>query len=76
MAANLTLAEERGLHGLSLDSRVRQAFYALPRDVLVDLDRRMTAEAFKRRLIYVRDGQAEAIRVMLRPTGVMPDQMA
>jgi hypothetical protein len=76
MAANLTLAEERGLHGMSLDSRVRQAFYALPPQVLVDLDRRMTAEAFKRSLVYVRDGQAEAIRVMLRPTGVMPDQLA
>jgi hypothetical protein len=74
--ANLTLAEERGLHGMSLDSRVRQAFYALPAEVLVDLDKRMTAEAFKRSLIYVRDGQREAIRVMLRPTGIMPDQMA
>ena len=76
MAENLTLAEERGLHGMSLDSRVRQAFYAVPPEVLVDLDRRMTAEAFKRSLIYVRDGQPEAIRVLLRPTGVMPDQLA
>src|SRR5207237_4139506 len=59
-----------------LDSRVRQAFYALPDSVLADLDQRMTAEAFKRSLVYVRDGQAEAIRVMLRPTGVMPDQLA
>jgi len=76
MSANLTPAEEHGLRGMSLDSRVRQAFYALPPEVLVDLDRRMTAEAFKRSLVYVRDGQPEAIRVMLRPTGIMPDQLA
>src|SRR5262249_29066464 len=76
MADHLTPAEEHGLRGMSLDSRVRQAFYALPSDVLLDLDRRLTAEAFRRSLIYVRDGQAEAIRVMLRPTGAMPDQVA
>lgn len=76
MAANLTPAEERGLHGMSLDSQVRQVFYAMPPRVLVELDRRMTEEAFKRSLIYVRDGQPEAIRVMLRPTGIMPDQLA
>ena len=76
MASSLTPFEERGLHGMSLDSRVRQAFYAIPPQVLADLDRRMTAEAFKRSLIYVRDGQAEAIRVLLRPTGIMPDQLA
>ena len=76
MASSLTPFEERGLHGMSLDSRVRQAFYAVPPQVLADLDQRMTAEAFKRSLIYVRDGQAEAIRVMLRPTGIMPDQLA
>ena len=48
MAGSLTPAEERGLHGFSLDSRVRQAFYAVPPAVLVELDQRMTAEAFRR----------------------------
>ncbi len=74
--ANLTLAEERGLHGLSLDSQVRQAFFAMPPEVMASLDRQMTDEAFRRHLVYVRDGQAEAIRVLLRPTGIMPDQLA
>ncbi len=45
MAANLTLAEERGLHGMSLDSRVRQAFYALPPSVLVSGESGSGAEA-------------------------------
>ncbi|MEP7355788.1 MAG: hypothetical protein ABI847_00950 [Anaerolineales bacterium] len=76
MAGVLTPAEEQGLHGFGLDSRVRQAFYALPPSVLVELDQRMTEEAFRRSLTYMREGVTEAIRVMLRPTGIMPDQLA
>jgi hypothetical protein len=76
MAATLTPAEEQGLYGFSLDSRVRQAFYGVPPAVLVELDEQMTAEAFRRSLTYMRDGVTEAIRVMLRPTGIMPDQLA
>jgi hypothetical protein len=76
MVATLTPAEERGLHGMSLDSRVRQAFFAIPAQSIVELVQRMTEEAFQRKLIYLRDGQAEAIRVLLRPTGIMPDQLA
>jgi len=74
--SNLTPAEERGLHGMSLDSLVRQAFFAIPTDVIADLERRMTEEAFRRQLVYMRDGQVEAIRVLLRPAGMMPDQLA
>jgi len=76
VATPLTPAEERGLSGLSLDSRVRQAFFAIPPQTLAELAERMTEEAFKRKLIYLRDGEAEAIRVLLRPTGIMPDQLA
>jgi hypothetical protein len=76
MATTLTAADERGLRGMSLDMRVRQAFFAMPAEVLAALDRQMTEEAFRRKLVYVRDGQTEAIRVLLRPTGVMPDQLA
>lgn len=72
----LTPAEERGLSGLSLDSRVRRAFLALPPQTLSDLSARMMAEALQRDLIYLRDGQTEPIRVLLRPTGIMPDQLA
>ncbi|MCC6188137.1 MAG: hypothetical protein IT318_03830 [Anaerolineales bacterium] len=76
MVIPLTPAEERGLHGLSLDTQVRQAFFAMPPHVLAALDQRMTAEAIQRNLVYVRDGQTEAIRVLLRPAGVLPDQLA
>jgi hypothetical protein len=61
---------------LSLDSRVRKAFYALPSEVLANLIRQMTFESRRRRLIYQRDGVEEIIRVLARPTGVMPDQLA
>lgn len=72
----LTPAEERGLSGLSLDSRMRQVFYAIPPQTIVAMADRMVEEAFKRNLTYMRDGQPEAIRVFLRPTGIMPDQLA
>ena len=74
--APLTPAEEQGLSGLSLDSQVRRAFFSLPPEALLDLVRRLPDEAAKRKLTYMRDGQTETVRVMLRPTGVMPEQLA
>ncbi len=76
MTTTLTPAEELGLGGLSLDSRVRRIFYGIPPQTLSELTERMVEEAFKRRLVYLRDGQTEAIHVFLRPTGIMPDQYA
>ena len=55
---------------------MRKAFYATPSPVLADLIRRMTVESRARHLIYQRDGAVETIRVLARPTGVMPDQLA
>jgi len=72
----LSHAEETGLSGLSLESRVRQVFYSMPPQTIAELAERMTREAFSRGLVYVRDGQAEAIHVFLRPTAMMPDQLA
>ncbi len=72
----LTPAEELGLSGLSLDSRVRKVFYALPDETIRELTRRMSEEATRRNLTYLRDGQEETVRILLRPTGVMPDQLA
>ena len=72
----LTPAEELGLSGLNLESRLRKVFYGLPPATIVELTRRMTDEALRRNLIYSRHGEVEAIRVMLRPIGVMPDQLA
>ena len=44
----LTPAEELGLSGLSLDSRLRQALYAMPPETVVELSGRMTTEAKRR----------------------------
>lgn len=76
MVAILTPAEERGLKGLSLDSRVRQMFYQLSPETMVALSERVPEEARRRQMIYLRDGQTDVINILLRPTGVMPDQMA
>lgn len=37
---------------------------------------KVQAEAWNRRLIYEREGKFETIRVLLRPSAVMPDQLA
>lgn len=72
----LSPTEELGLSGLSLDSRVRKVFYRIPPQTVIELVHRMEAESARRSLIYLRNGQPETIRVMLRPLGVMPDQLA
>jgi hypothetical protein len=76
MANPLHLADERGLKGLSLDSRVRQLFYDLPPEQVRELARQMPLEARKHQLIYMRDGQEDVINLLLRPMAIMPDQMA
>ncbi|MEK7787731.1 MAG: hypothetical protein AAB658_20190, partial [Chloroflexota bacterium] len=76
MTAPLTAADERGLKGLSLDSRVRQLFYNLPPEKIKELAARVPAEARNHQLLYVRDGKEEVINILLRPLAVMPDQVA
>jgi hypothetical protein len=71
----LTPAEELGLSGLHLDGRVRKAFYAMPNETIVELSRRMTEESRNRHMLYLREGEPEVIHIMLRPIGVMPDQL-
>lgn len=72
----LTPAEELGLSGSNLANRVRRAFYRIPEDQLVELMQRMREEAVRRHLIYLRDGEQEAIRVLPCPVTVLPDQHA
>jgi hypothetical protein len=72
----LTPAEELGLSGLSLASRVRKAFYKIPEPALVELIGRIHDESLRRHLIYLRDGEREAVRVMPCPVTVLPDQLA
>jgi hypothetical protein len=72
----LTPAEEMGLSGLSLASRVRKAFYQIPERALIDLIRGIDQEAARRHLIYQREGQDETIRVLPCPVTLLPDQLA
>src|SRR6267142_2386863 len=53
----LTPAEELGLSGLGLASRVRKAFFRIPESRLIALTERLRAEAKRRHLCYLRDGQ-------------------
>jgi hypothetical protein len=72
----LTPAEELGLSGLSLASRVRKAFYRIPESRLVGMIQRIREEALRRHLVYLRDGEIDTIRVMPCPVTVLPDQLA
>jgi hypothetical protein len=71
----LTPAEELGLSGMILAGRVRKAFESIPAPQIRELYRRLEEEALKRHLIYMRDGQSEAIRILARPITVLPEQL-
>jgi hypothetical protein len=72
----LTPAEELGLSGSSLAGRVRKAFYMIPEPRLVGLIRRIREESMRRHLIYLRDGQPDAIRVLSCPITALPEQLS
>ena len=69
-------ADEHGLKGLSLDSRLRQVFSLMPPEQVRDLAAQMAEVARRQRMVYMREGHEEVINLMLRPAGVMPDQIA
>jgi hypothetical protein len=71
----LTPAEEVGLSGLSLASRVRKALYQIPEPVLAGLIERVRSECARRHVMYLRDGELETIRVLVCPLTVLPDQL-
>ncbi len=72
----LTPAEELGLSGLSLASRVRKAFFKIPEPRLVELMQRIHDLAAQRHLCYLRDGVLETVRVLPCPLTVLPDQLS
>ncbi|MBI5649649.1 MAG: hypothetical protein HZC40_04260 [Chloroflexi bacterium] len=75
MVAPLTKADEHGLRGVSLDSRLRQLFFGMPPEKLTALAQQVREEATRRELVYFRDGVQETINVMLRPAGIFSEQM-
>ncbi|MFN0197342.1 MAG: hypothetical protein ACKVT0_11405 [Planctomycetaceae bacterium] len=72
----LTPAEEIGLSGLSLASKVRKAFQGIPGPQLLDILARIREESLRRHLIYLRDGEPTAVHVMACPMTILPDQLA
>src|ERR1700720_4461036 len=72
----LTPAEELGLSGMSLASRVRKAVFKVPEADLAALMQRIEEESARRHLIYLRDNKQETIRVLPCPVAALPDQRA
>src|SRR5262245_1450684 len=71
----LTPAEELGLSGMHLASRVRKALSGLPEAELLDMMRQIQAESQRRHLVYLRDGQLDTVPVMPCPMTAMPEQL-
>lgn len=75
MVLPISVADERGLSGVSLDIRLRQALSALGDDEIREMAREVCVEAERREMTYLRDGQNEVIGVMLRPLAIFPEQL-
>jgi carboxypeptidase Taq len=72
----LSPTEELGLSAKTLDSRVRRAAMHISADALSRLEQTLKADCWANAVVYERNGMAEAVRVMLRPLVVMPEQVA
>jgi hypothetical protein len=72
----LTLAEEIGLGGYHLASRVRKAFRRLPQEEQAALIAAVSQEAGRRHLVYLREGRQDVIVVFPWPVSALPDQIS
>jgi hypothetical protein len=72
----LTPAEELGLSGSALASRVQRALHCLPEAVLAGLIERLRDAALAQHLVYLHDGEHEPVRILPCPITVLPDQLA
>jgi len=72
----LTPAEEHGLAGLALASRVQHALYRLTPTELAGIIERLRAGAVADHVVYLREGDVEPIRILPAPITIMPDQLA
>jgi hypothetical protein len=71
----LTPAEEQGLAGLAVASRVQHALYRLAPTRLAGLIERLRADALSHHVIYLHEGTVEPIRILPAPITVLPDQV-
>ena len=72
----LTPAEEQGLSGLALASRVQHALYRLPEATIAGLILRLREGAKARHVIYLHDGELDPIRILPCPIAILPEQLA
>jgi hypothetical protein len=72
----LTPAEELGLAGLALASRVQHALYRLAPAELAALIERLRAGAIAQHVVYLHEGELTPIRILPSPITVLPDQLA
>jgi len=72
----LTLAEEIGLGGYHLASRMRKAFLSLPESEVASLMQRVREESARRHLVYLREGQPEIVGLFPLPLTALPDQVS
>ncbi|HET7239966.1 MAG TPA: hypothetical protein VFI77_02335, partial [Gemmatimonadales bacterium] len=70
----LTPAEELGLSGAAIASRVQLAFHRLPETALADLLERLREGALQRHLVYGGDEGLDPVRVLPIPVTVLPEQ--
>jgi hypothetical protein len=72
----LTPAEEHGLAGLALASRVQQALYRLAPAELAGIIERLRAGALAHHIVYLHEGEIEPIRILPAPITILPEQLA
>jgi hypothetical protein len=72
----LTPAEEHGLAGLALASRVQHALYRLAPAELARIIERLRAGAVADHVVYLHEGDVEPIRILPAPITILPDQLA
>jgi len=68
-------AEEIGLMGMRLATRVQNAFDRIPEAALIDLMHAIRRAADERHVAYQRDGVTEIIRLLPVPLILRPDQL-
>jgi hypothetical protein len=71
----LTPAEELGLTGSAIASRVQRALHRLPEATLAELIDALRDGALERHMVYCHDEVLEPVRVMPCPITVLPEQL-
>lgn len=72
----LTPAEEQGLAGLALASRVQHALYRLAPAELAGLIEQLKAGALAQHVVYLHEGEVTPIRILPAPITILPEQLA